>query len=160
MDTIKAIYTSLEKVMDPEIPVLNVLEMGMITDIQQDETGIHIKMIPTFSACPAIAVIKQSISDTVSKDLQLPVEVTVDAGIQWNSNRLTATAKEKLRGFGIAAPPVHHGEIEADMLLHVTCPHCGSDNTFMRSPFGATLCRAMHFCRQCGMMFEQFKPLT
>lgn len=160
MDTIQAIYQSLEKVMDPEIPVVNVLEMGMITDVQQDEKGIHIKMIPTFSACPAIAVIKQQIGDRVRQDMQVPVEVIVDPDVQWNTNRLSATAKEKLRNFGIAPPPVHQGELEENMLLHVTCPHCGSENTFMRSPFGATLCRAMHYCRQCGMMFEQFKPLT
>ena len=160
MDTIQAIYQSLEKVMDPEIPVLNVLEMGMITDVQQDDAGIHIKMIPTFSACPAIGVIKKQIGETIQQDFHMPVEVTVDPDIHWNSNRLTEAAKEKLRNFKIAPPPVHNGEIQPDMLIHVTCPHCGSENTYMRSPFGATLCRAMHFCRHCGMMFEQFKPLT
>ena len=158
--TIQAVYQSLEKVMDPEIPVLNVLEMGMITGVTADEEGIHIKMIPTFAACPAISVIKKQIGDTVERDLQQPVSVSIDPDVQWNSNRLADSAKEKLQQFGIAAPPIVDGEVEVEMLLHTTCPHCGSENTYLRSPFGATLCRAMHFCRHCGMMFEQFKPLS
>lgn len=158
--TIQAVYTSLEQVMDPEIPVLNVLELGMITDVMFEEQHLIIKMIPTFAACPAVEVIKKNIKTTLEKDLQIPVLVSVDKEVQWNSNRLSETAKEKLRNFGIAAPQKHEGEVDAEMLMHTNCPHCGSENTYLRSPFGSTLCRAMHFCKHCGMMFEQFKPLS
>jgi ring-1,2-phenylacetyl-CoA epoxidase subunit PaaD len=158
--TKQAIYKALENVMDPEIPVLNVLELGMITDVMVGIEGIQIKMIPTFAACPAIEIIKQNIKSAVEKDLQMPVLVLVDKEEHWNSNRLSATAKEKLQHFGIAPPQVHDGDVDMEMLIKTTCPHCGSENTYLRSPFGSTLCRAMHFCRQCGMMFEQFKPLS
>lgn len=154
------VYASLEKVMDPEIPVLNVLELGMITDVSMEEAEVHIKMIPTFAACPAVELIKKNIQTTVAADLQATVVVTVDKDQQWNSNRLTATGKEKLRNFGIAAPPRHEGEVSLDLIVKATCPHCGSENTFLRSPFGSALCRAMHVCRSCGMLFEQFKPLA
>lgn len=158
--TLQAVYNSLEHVMDPEIPVLSVLELGMITDVKVDIEGVHIKMIPTFAACPAVDIIKENIKNAVERDLQMPAFVTVDKEVNWNSNRLTNTAKEKLRDFGIAPPGRHEGEVNMELLIKTTCPHCGSENTYLRSPFGSTLCRALHFCRQCGMMFEQFKPLS
>jgi ring-1,2-phenylacetyl-CoA epoxidase subunit PaaD len=158
--TLQAVYNSLEHVMDPEIPVLNVLELGMITDVRVDLEGVHIKMIPTFAACPAVDVIRENITHTVERDLQMPAFVSVDKEVNWNSNRLTDTAKEKLRDFGIAPPGRHAGDVNLDMLIKVTCPHCNSENTYLRSPFGSTLCRALHFCKECGMMFEQFKPLS
>ncbi len=158
--TLQAVYNSLEHVMDPEIPVLSVLELGMITDVKVDIEGVHIKMIPTFAACPAVDIIKENIKNAVERDLQMPAFVMVDKEVNWNSNRLTSAAKEKLRDFGIAPPARHEGEVSVDLLIKTTCPHCGSENTYLRSPFGSTLCRALHFCRQCGMMFEQFKPLS
>lgn len=158
--TLQAVYNSLEHVMDPEIPVLSVLELGMITDVKVDIEGVHIKMIPTFAACPAVDIIKENIKNAVERDLQMPAFVTVDKKVNWNSNRLTNTAKEKLRDFGIAPPGRLEGEVSMDLLIKTTCPHCSSENTYLRSPFGSTLCRAIHFCRQCGMMFEQFKPLS
>jgi len=157
--TTDAVYKCLEQVMDPEIPVLNVLDLGMITAVRAGEDGVHIKMIPTFAACPALALIKQSIQSAVEKALQVPVQVTVDKDVHWNSNRLSAAAREKLRGFGIAAPQLHQGEIRSEMMMQVPCPHCGSEQTYLRSPFGSTLCRAIHYCKSCGMVFEQFKPL-
>jgi ring-1,2-phenylacetyl-CoA epoxidase subunit PaaD len=158
--TIQTVYTSLEQVMDPEIPVLNVLELGMITDVQLADEHVLVKMVPTFAACPAIEVIKQNIKSTLEKDLHVTVQVIVDKTVQWNSNRLTTTAKDKLRNFGIAAPQQHDGDVTTEMIMHTNCPHCGSENTYLRSPFGSTLCRAMHFCKHCNMMFEQFKPLS
>lgn len=156
---ISAVYTSLEQVMDPEIPVLTVLDLGMITQVSVTEAGILIKMIPTFAACPAVTYIKDNIRNTVAKDLGMPVQVEVDKETHWHSNRLSAEAKEKLRNFGIAAPQVHNGEVHAEIMLHTACPHCGSEQTYLRSPFGSTLCRAIHFCKACGMAFEQFKPV-
>lgn len=160
MITQQAVFQSLEKVMDPEIPVLNILELGMITGVTTGNAGIEISMIPTFAACPAIEIIKQQIKTTVEGDLHVPVLVIVDKTVQWNSNRLTSEAKEKLRNFRIAPPQTHQGEVDMDLLIHTDCPHCGSENTYLRSPFGSTLCRAIHYCRNCGMMFEQFKPLS
>lgn len=145
--------------MDPEIPVLNVLELGMITGVALDNGTACIKMIPTFAACPAISVIQQNIRTTVHKLTGLPVRVSIDHDVQWNSNRLTETAKQKLRDFGIAAPQKNTGSAPEEIMLNTPCPHCHSENTYLRSPFGSALCRAIHYCKDCGMVFEQFKPV-
>jgi ring-1,2-phenylacetyl-CoA epoxidase subunit PaaD len=158
-NTINNVYNALEQVMDPEIPVLNVLDLGMITDVAVQNGMVQIKMIPTFAACPAVSLIQQRIQETVGGTTGLPVEVTIDKDVHWHSNRLSDAAKEKLRNFGIAPPQIHEGELHAEMMLNTPCPHCGSKNTYLRSPFGSTLCRAIHYCKDCGMVFEQFKPL-
>ncbi|NIG52378.1 1,2-phenylacetyl-CoA epoxidase subunit PaaD [Chitinophaga sp. Cy-1792] len=157
--SIAAVYKSLEKVMDPEIPVLNVLELGMITDVQVAEDGVHIAMIPTFAACPAVSYIQKNIRDQVNADLNIPVTVTVDKTVTWQSNRMTAEAKEKLQQFGIAPPRKLDSELTEEIFIETPCPHCGSKDTYLRSPFGSTLCRAIHYCKSCGQVFEHFKPL-
>jgi ring-1,2-phenylacetyl-CoA epoxidase subunit PaaD len=158
-NTITNVYNALEQVMDPEIPVLNVLDLGMITDVAVHDNTVQIKMIPTFAACPAVSFIQQQIREIVGRETGLPVEVSIDKDVHWHSNRLSDTAKEKLRNFGIAAPQIHEGELHAEIMLNTPCPHCSSKNTYLRSPFGSTLCRAIHYCKDCGMVFEQFKPV-
>ncbi|WP_298737299.1 1,2-phenylacetyl-CoA epoxidase subunit PaaD [uncultured Chitinophaga sp.] len=158
-NTITNVYKALEQVMDPEIPVLNVLDLGMITDVAFHDNTVQIKMIPTFAACPAISFIQEQIRKVVNRETRLPVEVSIDKTVHWHSNRLSEVAKEKLRNFGIATPQVHQGELRAEIMLNTPCPHCNSSNTYLRSPFGSTLCRAIHYCKDCGMVFEQFKPL-
>ncbi|WP_177192021.1 1,2-phenylacetyl-CoA epoxidase subunit PaaD [Chitinophaga arvensicola] len=156
---IATVYASLEHVMDPEIPVLSVVDLGMITGVELEETGVHIKMIPTFAACPAVGYIQQQIKTTLESELGVAVSVEVDKQVHWQSNRMTPAAKEKLKNFGIAPPKVLTGEISTEIMMEVPCPHCGSEQTYLRSPFGSTLCRAIHFCKACGQVFEQFKPL-
>ncbi|WP_295126194.1 1,2-phenylacetyl-CoA epoxidase subunit PaaD [uncultured Chitinophaga sp.] len=156
----KEIYKALEQVMDPEIPVLNVLDLGMITSVVVgDDENIEVRMIPTFAACPAVGFIQGNIKSVLEKELNRPVTVTLDKEIIWNSNRLSEEAKEKLRNFGLAAPQRHNGDGYVEIMLQTPCPHCNSTNTYLRSPFGSTLCRAMHYCKDCGNMFEQFKPV-
>ncbi|HEY9262838.1 1,2-phenylacetyl-CoA epoxidase subunit PaaD [Chitinophaga sp.] len=157
--TIAAVYESLAHVMDPEIPVLSVIDLGMITEVDLGATEVHIKMIPTFAACPAVSYIQHNIKTTLENELGIDVSVEVDKQVHWQSNRMTEAAKEKLKNFGIAPPKVLTGEVSAEIMLEVPCPHCGSQQTYLRSPFGSTLCRAIHFCKGCGQVFEQFKPL-
>lgn len=157
--TIAAVYESLEHVMDPEIPVLSVIDLGMITDVALGTNEVHIKMIPTFAACPAVSYIQHNIKTTLESELGIAVIVEIDKQVHWQSNRMTAAAKEKLKNFGIAPPKVLTGEVSAEIMVEVPCPHCGSQQTYLRSPFGSTLCRAIHFCKNCGQVFEQFKPL-
>jgi ring-1,2-phenylacetyl-CoA epoxidase subunit PaaD len=159
MVTKEQVYKALEQVMDPEIPVLNVLDLGMITAVEAEEGAVHVKMIPTFAACPAVEIIRRNISTVLEKALQVPVTVEIDKAAHWNSNRMTEAARQKLLNFGIAAPQVYNGEAYSEILLQTPCPHCGSENTYLRSPFGSTLCRAIHYCRNCGQVFEHFKPL-
>ncbi|AWO01518.1 phenylacetate-CoA oxygenase subunit PaaJ [Chitinophaga alhagiae] len=153
------IYKALEQVMDPEIPVLNVLDLGMITTVEPAADAVLVKMIPTFAACPAVEIIRRNIVTVLEKELHVPVTVEIDRVAHWSSNRMTPEAREKLLNFGIAPPQVHNGEAYSEILLQTPCPHCHSRNTYLRSPFGSTLCRAIHFCKDCGQVFEHFKPL-
>ena len=157
--TIADVYASLAHVMDPEIPVLSVVDLGMITGVTLGPEEAHIKMIPTFAACPAVSYIQQNIKTTLEKELGIAVSVETDKQEHWHSNRMTPAAREKLQNFGIAPPAVLAGDAGPEILLAVPCPHCGSRQTYLRSPFGSTLCRAIHFCKACGQVFEQFKPL-
>lgn len=153
------IYKALEQVMDPEIPVLNVLDLGMITAVDVTDGAVHVKMIPTFAACPAVEIIRRNISTVLERELKTNVTVEIDKAAHWSSNRMTDEARQKLLNFGIAAPQVYNGEAYSEILLQTPCSHCGSDNTYLRSPFGSTLCRAIHYCKDCGQVFEHFKPL-
>ena len=165
MEVLKnAIWKELEEVKDPEIPVISIIELGMITGLDiSDSNEVKIYMIPTFTACPAIEVLKSAIKKQIVEKLQkfnfksVTVELTHD--IAWSSNRITEKGKKILKQFGLAPPPVHDGNIDLEMLEHTTCPYCDSNQTSMKSSFGSTLCRSIHYCNHCRQSFEQFKPL-
>ncbi len=155
---LELVEDALRQVMDPEIPVLSVMDLGMITGIDIASDHIGIRMIPTFSACPAVQVIRGGIKKKLEQKFSIPVQVDIDPEISWNSNRITEEGKEKLRHFKIA-PPSAISEWEEGSLSAIPCPFCQSRNTYLRSPFGSTLCRSLHFCRDCGSLFEHFKEL-
>ncbi|RAJ85513.1 ring-1,2-phenylacetyl-CoA epoxidase subunit PaaD [Chitinophaga dinghuensis] len=157
--TTEDVYKSLEQVMDPEIPVLNVVELGMITSVSMTDNGAEVHMIPTFAACPAVTYIQKNIREKLEADLHISVTVIVDKHIAWESNRISPEAKEKLSAFGIAPPRKVVNGVSEELFVAVPCPHCGSTDTYLRAPFGSTLCRAIHFCKSCGQIFEHFKPL-
>ena len=155
------IWRILEEVKDPEIPALSVVDMGIVTAVQaENKTTAHITITPTFVGCPALDVIKKSIQEELLKNGFEQVTVSVDLETAWNSNRLSAAAKEKLEKFGLAPPPVLEGELTLEQLNRVRCPHCHSSDTTLRSAFGSTLCRAIRFCFSCKQGFEQFKPIS
>lgn len=161
---IDAVWAALENVKDPEIPVLTVVDMGIITGVQISPTVGHIQtcnitMTPTFVGCPAINVMKTSIHDEVKKLGFAAVEVNVDFEHPWTSDRMSEEAKLKLEKFGLAPPVIIEGELTEEQLNKVRCPHCHSTDTTLRSAFGSTLCRAIRFCFTCQQGFEQFKPV-
>ena len=88
------------------------------------------------------------------------IQVTTTFDKPWNSNKLTERGLMCLKKHGLAPPPKHEGEITMELLEHSICPHCGSKNTDMKTPFGPTLCRSMHYCNNCLQAFEQFKPVV
>ncbi len=155
------IWAALESVKDPEIPVLSVVDMGIVTAVshQEGSDAATVTMTPTFVGCPAIDMMKKDIYHAVKNLGLASVEVLVDMDTVWSSDRMSADAKARLEKFGIAPPPVADGELTAEMLDRVRCPHCGSTDTTLRSTFGSTLCRAIRFCFSCKQGFEQFKPL-
>lgn len=169
--TEKSVWEILENVKDPEIPVLSVVDMGIITAVQirnpksvtyrqaGEIRNVAITMTPTFVGCPAIDIIKKSVHEEVAKLGFDEVVVNVDFETIWTSDRMKPEAKIKLEKFGLAPPPTIKGELTEEQLNNVRCPNCGSTDTTLRSAFGSTLCRAIRFCFSCKQGFEQFKPV-
>lgn len=154
------VWAALENVKDPEIPVLSVIDMGIITAIEiSNQQTVRITMTPTFIGCPAIEVIKKSINDELMALGFKEIEINIDFETPWTSDRMNVVAKQKLEKFGLAPPPVMNGEFSEDQLNNVRCPYCNSTDTTLRSAFGSTLCRAIRFCSNCKQRFEQFKPV-
>lgn len=152
------VWRALNEVMDPEIPVVSVVEMGIIRGVSLDETGVTITMTPTFSGCPALDVMRRDIADRVRR-LELS-KVTVETVLTppWTTDWITETGREKLRTFGLAPPPLG-GSAAVTFFDLAECPRCGSRRTTLRNAFGPTLCRMIYYCQDCQDAFEQFKPL-
>jgi ring-1,2-phenylacetyl-CoA epoxidase subunit PaaD len=156
------IWKSLEQIFDPEIPVISVIDLGIISDVIEDETGhITINIMPTFSGCPAIKLIASDVEAQAKKITHKDnITVFVDKYSGWNTNRITDKGRQILKDFGLSPPKRYVNELEVESILqNAVCPNCNSDHTAMRTPFGSTLCRSMHFCYECNQAFEQFKPI-
>jgi ring-1,2-phenylacetyl-CoA epoxidase subunit PaaD len=160
MWTKEKILTLLEKVKDPEIPVLSLVDLGVITDVQiTPDNQVIVSMTPTFSGCPAMEYMRKSVEETLAEAGITDFKVLMSFDQPWNTNKITPKGRAALKSFGLAPPPVYQVVPDLDILDHTPCPYCNSTNTTLRTPFGPTLCRAMHYCNNCRQMFEQFKPL-
>lgn len=152
------ILKALEQVVDPEIPTLSIVDLGIITGVICSEESVHVTMTPTFVGCPAIDVMKQGVSE-VLESLACSYTIDVNYDIPWDSNRISEKGREKLKSFGLAPPPTYDLVLDLEILHKVSCPYCNSANTEMQTPFGPTLCRSIHYCHSCLQAFEQFKPV-
>ena len=150
----------LEEVKDPEIPVLSLNDLGVITGIDIADNGkVTVNMTPTFTGCPAMDVMKSDVEEVLRKKEIQDFEVRLTFETQWNSNMISEKGRAALKKFGLAPPPQHNLIVDIDLLEHAICPQCNSENTVMKSPFGPALCRSLHYCNNCHQAFEQFKPL-
>lgn len=158
----KEIWSALEEVMDPEIPTISMVDLGIITGIRLSDDGENVKvsMTPTFSGCPALHMMENMVKERLQKMPLSHIEVETTFDVAWTTDLITEKGRQALLKHGLA-PPVERkeGYIELDVLSDVACPHCGSRNTTLTTPFGPTLCRAMHYCNNCLQAFEQFKPV-
>lgn len=154
------ILTLLKEVKDPEIPVLSLVDLGVITGVEISvDNHITVNMTPTFAGCPAMDYMKKDVERTLEKHGITSHTVRMSFDKPWNSNKVSDKGRQALKDFGLAPPPKYNLVLNLDILKYATCPNCNSDNTTLRTPFGPTLCRAMHYCNDCRQMFEQFKPL-
>jgi ring-1,2-phenylacetyl-CoA epoxidase subunit PaaD len=158
----KQIWDALQEVMDPEIPTISMVDMGIITAVKTNTNGTEafVEMTPTFSGCPAIKTMEQMVHDKLIEIGFKSVKVVTTFNKPWNSNLITERGLQHLKKHGLAPPPKHNGQITQDLLENVTCPFCGSKNVELKSPFGSTLCRSLHYCNDCLQAFEQFKPVV
>lgn len=156
------ILTWLEAVKDPEIPTISLVDLGVVREVRVDEnTGaVHVRLTPTFAGCPAMDYMRRDVETTLRAH-GVPL-VTTEISLQepWSSDMVTERGREGLRRHGLATPPkLNGGLLELDILEYAECPRCHTTNTELRTPFGATLCRAVHYCHTCRQLFEQFKPV-
>jgi len=156
------IWNALNEVMDPEIPTISMVDMGIITAVKTSTNGemAFVEMTPTFSGCPAIKTMEQMVHDKLKETGFKEVKVITTFNKPWNSNMITEKGLAHLKKHGLAPPPKHKGEITQELLEDITCPFCGSKNVDLKSPFGPTLCRSLHYCNNCLQAFEQFKPVV
>jgi ring-1,2-phenylacetyl-CoA epoxidase subunit PaaD len=158
--TTKQIYEWLEEVKDPEIPVLSLVDLGVIMEVAIEGQGVHIVMTPTFVGCPALDLMKEEIREVLHKRGVQPVEINVSFKKPWTSDMISEKGKSALKKFGLAPPPSSQNLFtDIDVLEHVACPRCNGRDTDLKSAFGPTLCRSIHYCNTCHEAFEQFKPI-
>ncbi len=155
------ILKALEDVKDPEIPTISLVDLGIVTDVNiSGDNFISITLTPTFSGCPALKVMETLVKEKIMELDASGVEVKTTFDVQWNTNMITVKGLAALKKHGLAPPERHSGLVQIEFLDHVKCPYCESRNTSLKSPFGPTLCRSLHYCNDCLQAFEQFKPVS
>jgi ring-1,2-phenylacetyl-CoA epoxidase subunit PaaD len=154
----KQILEFLAEVRDPEVPVLNVVEMGVVRDVEVNAEGIRIVITPTYSGCPAMHAIEQRIVAALAERGYVNVSVRTSFAEAWTTEWMTDEARRKLKAYGIA-PPLRMPPAQGGALANIECPFCDSDETELRAEFGATACKALYFCNGCRQPFEHFKCL-
>lgn len=153
----------LDTVPDPEVPVVSVVELGIVRELHCRADGITVVVTPTYSGCPATELIGQTIRDSLTAAGAGRVELETRLHPAWTSDWIGAAAREKLRAYGIVPPTGKAAVGGAQPIRFVrktlTCPRCGSNDTERLSEFGSTACKATYRCRSCLEPFEYFKPI-
>lgn len=157
------ILAILDTVMDPEVPVLSVRELGIVRDVVLDASGaVTVVVTPTYSGCPAIRVIEQDITRALHDAGVDDVRIETVYSPAWTSDWIPEPARAKLKAYGIAPPaPATSGDLVQLLRAPRTpqCPYCDSRDTEVRSEFGSTACKSICWCRSCGQPFEEFKGI-
>lgn len=151
----------LKQVKDPEVPVLDIAELGVLRDVSFSDGNFLITITPTYSGCPAMNVIEQEIKNILTINNIKNFTVKTILSPAWSTDWMSEIAKQKLKDYGIA-PPLQTSEQHLRTILErksvaVNCPFCNSINTKLTSAFGSTACKALHYCNNCHQPFEEFK---
>ncbi len=159
------IWKILEKVYDPEVPVLSVIDLGIVRainlfDSPQADEGIEIVITPTYSGCPAMKRIEWDIRSALLQNGYTNHKITTVLSPAWTTDWMSEAGKQKLKEYGIAPP--HSTQSVCDTRLFaageaIQCPHCNSYNTVLLSQFGSTACKALYKCNDCLEPFDYFK---
>ena len=154
------IWAILERISDPEIPVLSVVDLGVVREVNEMESGFEILITPTYSGCPAMSMIETEIKATLS-EMGIPSQVKLVLSPAWTTDWMSAKGKEKLKAYGIAPPEEESLDIHSlfGQSQQVECPQCNSKNTVLISQFGSTACKALYKCKDCLEPFDYFKCL-
>jgi ring-1,2-phenylacetyl-CoA epoxidase subunit PaaD len=161
MVTAEAVWSALAELEDPEIPVISIVDLGVVRDVQVDGDRVHVELTPTFLGCPALEHMRARMAEAIEGlGGEADVEVVLDDS--WSTDRITRDGREKLRAAGFAPPAPR--EASAPKLVRLQsavfrCPYCGSTKTTLENIFGPTPCRSIRYCTSCRQPFEQFKTI-
>ena len=157
---VAAVCAALAEVADPEIPVVSIVDLGMVDLVEVSADRIKVTLLPTFVGCPALELIRAAVEDRL-RGFGRPVAVSFDFHVPWTSDRISASGRARLRASGFAPPAPN--QAEAPLLVQlaepVPCPNCGSRRTVLENAFGPTRCRAIYHCTACRQPFEGFKSI-
>ncbi len=151
----------LESIPDPEIPVISIVDLGIVRSVVCDASGVEVGLTSTYSGCPATDVIRASVLETLQEH-GIKARVRMILSPPWTTDWISASGRAKLAQYGIVPPRLLHGSRGQAMDINdepVACPRCQSAETERTSEFGATPCKALYRCRSCLEPFERFKCL-
>jgi ring-1,2-phenylacetyl-CoA epoxidase subunit PaaD len=158
--TADAVWAALDEIPDPEIPVISLVDLGVVKGVEVDGKRVRIDFTPTFMGCPALDTMRRAMEQKV-EELGAEAEVRVVLDDSWSTDDITPAGREKLRAAGFAPPaPRPTGKLELVQLQRgFRCPYCGSTDTRLDNLFGPTPCRSIRYCESCRQPFEQFKTI-
>ncbi len=162
--SVDQVWDWLGEVADPEIPVISVVDLGIVRDVRLEGEACVVTITPTYCGCPAMGVISESVSEALRAHGIEDVRIESRLSPAWTTDWMSAAGKAALKGYGIA-PPVQqaidisglHAGIRRRAAPDVACPHCGSPHTQLTSEFGSTPCKALYKCLDCREPFDYFK---
>jgi ring-1,2-phenylacetyl-CoA epoxidase subunit PaaD len=156
------VWEALAEIPDPEIPVLSLVDLGVVRNVAVDDGTVRIDFTPTFLGCPALEVMRDAMTERV-RELGAEPDVRVVLDDSWSTDKITPAGREKLRASGFAPPaPRSAGTTTSLVQLNGSvfrCPYCGSTDTALENLFGPTPCRSVRYCNACRQPFEQFKTI-
>lgn len=157
------LFAILDTVKDPEVPVISIVELGIVRDAVASDAGVVVTITPTYSGCPAMHEIELDVRRALEEQGIGPVEMRTVYSPAWTTDWIGPEARAKLEAYGIAPPGRADDGAELVPLRRrvaaVRCPYCKSHNTELKSVFGSTACKAIWFCKSCRQPFEEFKAI-
>jgi ring-1,2-phenylacetyl-CoA epoxidase subunit PaaD len=157
----EAVWAALAEIPDPEIPVISLVELGVIRDVRVEGERVRVELTPTFLGCPALEAMRRALAERI-ESLGAEPEVAVITDDSWSTDRISAAGREKLREAGFAPPAPRAAGAPTLVQLQskaFRCPYCGSTETRLENIFGPTPCRSIRWCESCRQPFEQFKTI-
>ena len=155
------VWQALAEVADPEIPVVSLVDLGVVRSVEVDGKRVRVEFTPTFLGCPALEAMKAALEARVAA-LGAEPEVEVVSDDSWSTDRITPAGRDKLREAGFAPPAPRDAAAPTLVQLRsrvFRCPYCGSTETRLENVFGPTPCRSLRYCESCRQPFEQFKTI-
>jgi ring-1,2-phenylacetyl-CoA epoxidase subunit PaaD len=161
MVTAEQVWRAFAEIPDPEIPVVSLVDLGVIRSVDVHDGHVRVEFTPTFLGCPALEAMKRALEETVA-GLGAAADVQVISDDSWSTDKITPAGREKLRAAGFAPPAPR--EASAPKLVQLQskifrCPYCNSTQTSLENIFGPTPCRSLRYCESCRQPFEQFKTI-